>query len=684
MNLACHLVLLAAALLAGPALAEQCLGSLADLNAFLEDETPRTESLVLTGKVLNVFISPKSAQVILSDENGVRAEIHRFQNAAQPTPGDTIRATGHAYMSKSLESYFHMDEFEVLERGPRPEPVPVRLSEIRSGTHHLMTVRTEGTVVDAVIDEMDSRYMILILKDDGATIPVTIPLNLFGDRSDLVDARIRVTGIYRHSVSGIRKVSWPSIQPTSPDDIKVVVPPPKDPFSAPPLEKRLYLMTEDFMKMSKRTISGEVLATWAGNRAMVRTGDGRIVNLELANGAKLPECGEAIVAVGQPETDLFRVNLAAVRWKPDTGHAATVAVEEPGETSAANIFWNDTGRKSIDGKTHGTLLYAQGIVRILPSPENTDLRFVVDMGGLQVPVDVTSNPEIIDSLAIGSEVKATGRCVILTDARSPDNIFPRAKGFVLVARSPADVVVLSRPPWWTPGRLAVLVAILLMTIAGVETWHLIQRHLARLKISERTRLAVELHDSLSQNLAGVACQVAAGSNAMDDDPQTAKSRIKSAERMLQSCRTELRHCLFDLRSDMLEETNFKSAILKALNQLTDESSISIRFNARRSDFPDPAAHAILSVIRELTANAVRHGHAENVRIAGCTDNGNLLFSVTDDGSGFDPESCAGMTEGHFGLSGVRDRLKRLNGTLAISSTPGKGAKATVTLPIPKT
>ena len=677
-------VFCALAVLTATAHGKQDIGSLADLNAFLEDETPRTESLVLTGKVLNVFITPKSAQIILSDESGVRAEIHRFTNATQPTPGDTIRATGHAYMSKSLESYSHMDEFEVIEHGSRPEPTPVKLSEIRSETHHLMTISTEGTVVDAVIDEMDSRYMILILKDDGATIPVTIPLNLFGDRSDLVDARIRVTGIYRHSVSGIRKVSWPNIQPISPDDIKVVVPPPKDPFSAPPLEKRLYLMTEDFMKMSKRTISGEVLATWAGNRAMVRTVDGRIVNLELANGAKLPKCGETIVAVGQPETDLFRVNLAAVRWKPDTGHAATVAVEEPGETSAANIFWNDNGRKSIDGKTHGTLLYVQGIVRMLPSPESTDLRFVVDMGGLQVPVDVTSNPSILDDIAIGSKVKATGRCVLLTDARRPDNIFPQVSGFVLVARSPADVVVLSRPPWWTPGRLAVLVAILLMTIAGVETWHLIQRHLARLKISERTRLAVELHDSLSQNLAGVTCQVAAGSNAIDDDPQTAKSRIKSAERMLQSCRTELRNCLFDLRSDMLEETNFKSAILKALNQLTDESSISIRFNARRSDFPDPAAHAILSVIRELTANAVRRGHAANVRIAGCTDNGNLLFSVTDDGSGFDPESCAGMTEGHFRLSGVRDRLKRLNGTLAISSTPGKGAKATVTLPIPKT
>ena len=134
---------------------------------------------------------------------------------------------------------------------------------------------------------------------------------------------------------------------------------------------------------------------------------------------------------------------------------------------------------------------------------------------------------------------------------------------------------------------------------------------------------------------------------------------------------------------MLEESSFDMAILKALHQLTDEAAVLIRFNARRSDFPDPAAHAILSVIRELTANAIRHGRAAHVRIAGCTDKGKLLFSVADDGTGFDPERCAGLAEGHFGLVGIRDRLKRLNGTLAFSSTPGKGTKATVTLPVPQ-
>lgn len=204
-----------------------------------------------------------------------------------------------------------------------------------------------------------------------------------------------------------------------------------------------------------------------------------------------------------------------------------------------------------------------------------------------------------------------------------------------------------------------------------------------MKIVERTRLSVELHDTLSQNLAGVACQVAAGDNAIDDDPETAKKRIKAAERMLQSCRTELRHCLFDLRSDMLEEKDFTAAILKALNQLSDEAAVSIRFNARRGAFPDPAAHAILSVIRELTANAIRHGKATRVKIAGCTENGKLVFSVTDNGCGFDPKHRAGLAEGHFGLEGVRDRLKRLNGTFNITSTPGKGSKATATLPIPK-
>ena len=652
-----------------------------DLDQFLEDLTPRSETLSLTGRVMNVNFSHKYAVIILSDEHGERAELYRFPNLIQPEPGDTIATSGHAYMGKSRESFFSVEDFRLLSHAAAPEPLSISLSELNTARHHLLTVRTEGTVIDAVRDETDFRFMILLLKDDGCVIPVTVPIDGFGDRHDLIDARIRVTGVYRRSVSGIRKVSSPSIMPVRPEDIEILTPPPDNPFSVPTLEKRFYLSTDDILRMSKRSVSGEVLAVWGGNLAMLRTAEGQIVNLRLANEVTSPPCGAMIVAAGQPETDLFRINLTAVRWK--TAETPVPSVDEETTTGIDSAFWINKDRNALNGQIHGKLLSLSGIVRTLPSPDDLDRRFFIETNGLQLPVDVTANPGILDELTIGSVVGITGRCLLLTEAWHPSNAFPQAKGFAVVIRSPSDLVILSRPSPWTPARLLFLIAILVLALAGVGAWNLIQRHFAKLKIVERTRLSVELHDTLSQNLAGVACQVAAGANAIADDPKTAISRIKAAERMLQSCRTELRHCLFDLRSDMLEETNFKTAILKALNQLTDEAAVSIRFTAHRSDFPDPTAHAILSVIRELTANAVRHGHAASVKIAGCADKGQLRFSVTDDGSGFDPQHCAGIAEGHFGLSGVRDRLKRLNGEIVFSSTPGKGARAVVTIPIPK-
>ena len=660
--------------------ADKPLGTIADVNAFTTDFTPRQAELSLTGTVQSVSFSPKHAQIVLADEEGRRAEFYRFPEREQPQPGETIHASGRAFFGKNLESLLTVESYEVLERGPRPEPLSVRIRELSTARHHLAYVRTEGTVVDAVHDEMDRRFMILLLKDDGCVVPVTFLTDAFGDRSDLIDSRIRVTGTFRQSVSGIRKVAWPNIQPHEPGDIEVLSPP-TDPFSAPPLERKLYLSTDEVMKMNKRCVRGETLATWAGDLAMVRTDDGLIVNLKLASGVPLPACGTRIIAAGEPETDLFRINLSAVRWKSAETASASAASESPNAIDTA--FWDNGGHRSIKGEIHGKLLFADGIVRILPPPGEIDRRFILDTGDLQIPVDVTSNPEILDDLEIGSRVRVTGRCLLLTEIWRRDNVVPQTRGFVLVVRASDDVVILSRAPWWTPARLSMLIALLLLALAGVVAWHLIQRHFARLKIVERTRLAVELHDTLSQNLAGVACQVAAGSNAIGDDPETARKRIKSAERMLQSCRTELRQCLFDLRSDMLEETNFAEAVRKALSPFADEASTPVRFSVRRSDFPDPAAHAILSIIRELAANAIRHGHASTVRVAGCTDNGQLLFSVTDDGCGFDPQRCAGMAEGHFGLSGVRDRLKRLDGTLSISSTPGKGARVTVKLPIPR-
>lgn len=109
---------------------------------------------------------------------------------------------------------------------------------------------------------------------------------------------------------------------------------------------------------------------------------------------------------------------------------------------------------------------------------------------------------------------------------------------------------------------------------------------------------------------------------------------------------------------------------------------SIRFNVPRERLTDNTAHILLRIIRELTTNAIRHGRATDIHIAGCIDDGQLFFSVRDNGCGFDPEAAPGVAEGHFGLLGIRERIELLGGELSIKSGVGEGTKISIRLKLP--
>lgn len=109
---------------------------------------------------------------------------------------------------------------------------------------------------------------------------------------------------------------------------------------------------------------------------------------------------------------------------------------------------------------------------------------------------------------------------------------------------------------------------------------------------------------------------------------------------------------------------------------------SIRFNVPRNRLTDNTAHTILRIIRELATNAIRHGRATDIQIAGGIEGDQLTFSVYDNGCGFDPETVPGIAEGHFGLLGIRERIDLLGGELSVRSGNGNGTKISIRLKLP--
>ena len=143
-------------------------------------------------------------------------------------------------------------------------------------------------------------------------------------------------------------------------------------------------------------------------------------------------------------------------------------------------------------------------------------------------------------------------------------------------------------------------------------------------------------------------------------------------------------------------------------------ALSVRFNVSRRRLSDFTVHTLLCIIRELAVNAIRHGGATRLQVAGTIRGGRLFVSVTlREGSaarsafvtsrpfmpgmrksrrmtsgwrrsaGFDPATAPGVTESHFGLQGVRERISNLAGVFTLVRRPRGGMRATVELAVPQ-
>lgn len=345
------------------------------------------------------------------------------------------------------------------------------------------------------------------------------------------------------------------------------------------------------------------------------------------------------------------------------------------------------GRLRVRAGLHGHLIRINGTVQAQPNDELRQL--TLDDDGCRFTVDEGTATGIFDGLAVGSKIEVSGICQIETGNPRRINSIPRIEGFTVILRSPNDLVILKRPPWWTPGRFLAVISALLVVLIAILIWNRFlnaivdrrSRQLAKsrtardeanLRSEERMRIAVDLHDTLSQNLTGVALQIDAAEIAARDNPGEVRSILLTTRQMMQSCRDSLRNCLWDLRSRVFEERLFEDAVRKVLAQQASTAQITLDCNLPKQTLSENFVHQSLFMIRELVTNAIRHGKADKITVSGKISDGRLTLSVADNGSGFDISRRPGPADGHFGLLGVEERARRLGGSLSIESSPDRG------------
>ena len=656
--------------------------SAAQINDFLAHGAGTTK-FAITGDVQNAGTSDRF-WLTVRDETA-RAAIWCKPGVPHPTAGDKVEVRGYLRFDHRREPLAVGEAIVKVGTGTVDPALTVKLAELNEHLHHLADVCVEGTVIDIVEDEVDTENCFLLLKDGETIMPVAANRRFLHARDRLIGALVRLTGSFHSSIVGIRKFSGPYIGLSDKHGVDVIRPTPADPFAASPLETRLYLTPREIARMDSRSVRGLVIATWGGNRLMVKEPSGRIVNVELAEGLALPNCSQTVVIVGYPQTDLYRINLAKARYRPvdDVRVEDNPAEDITAERIVANNYHRHQPADEADELYHGRLLRLTGIVRSIPTSADNEQRMLLDSGRHKVPVDLSSNPDIAGLVPLGSEIEVTGRCLLETDNWRADKPFPQIKGFVLIPRTPADIRILARPPWWTPGKLLVVIGLLFAVILALFVRNRLQKRFGKLKVAERTRLAVELHDTLAQNLTGVSMELEAANDLRGDAPPEMLVHVDIAAKALKSCRGELRNCLLDLRSQALEEPDMTRAVRRTLQPLVTAAHLGVRFNVPRTDLSDNTAHALLRVIRELVGNAIRHGKATSVKVAGTLDNDTILCSVADNGCGFDPDTAPGVLQGHFGLQGIRERIQQLGGTLKIESAVGCGTKAVITIKRPQ-
>ncbi|MFF2133046.1 GAF domain-containing sensor histidine kinase [Streptomyces olivochromogenes] len=197
---------------------------------------------------------------------------------------------------------------------------------------------------------------------------------------------------------------------------------------------------------------------------------------------------------------------------------------------------------------------------------------------------------------------------------------------------------------------------------------------------ERSRLAHELHDAVSQKLFSLRLTAQAAAALVDRDPARAKGELHQVAMLAAEATEELRAAVIELRPAALDEDGLVATLRTQIQVLDRAHSARVTFTGHGvRALPAAQEEAVLRVAQEALHNALRHSGAGRVDVTLEKRGTGTVLRVSDDGSGFEPTAIRAAGR-HLGLVSMRDRSSGVGGTLSVESAPGKGTTIEMEVP----
>jgi ligand-binding sensor domain-containing protein/signal transduction histidine kinase len=203
----------------------------------------------------------------------------------------------------------------------------------------------------------------------------------------------------------------------------------------------------------------------------------------------------------------------------------------------------------------------------------------------------------------------------------------------------------------------------------------------RLVMDERNRIAREWHDTVMAGLAAISWQLEATRDRLGEEKSDAARSLDLARNMVHHSQAEARRIIWDLQDETAPVGTLSEVLTKMLDNISSTTNFDARLSVKGTETALSSAtiHHLACICQEAASNAVRHGSPTLLRVELDYGPSRMTLSVRDDGCGFPANN--GSVPGHFGLSVMKDRARKLGGELRIQSGRGLGTEVVVEVPV---